>query len=327
MVNNLALRAVNELEERFPVLDQPADEVTLDLTDKMVVKMEEFRDMAQAGLNNMMGRTSSTMDEVKTALILTVSGVTQLSIGDAIKLGAETVLQQGERLVNYLLPEMREEAAQGGQNRGEPPNDEQTEKKEAENVELGYPSRLKTLVTTALHRSYSRGTEYLDSWWVKMTGVVSQVLELQDTMKKTYLHLRAYIMEILLKKAARQRSPARKLKIVARSDQPSTSRGPEKKEFYLEEEAMQKHGGKLSQMRDKDVQKISDEKEEEDKDEEVEIEEEIQLTTRKMLNHNTTSDSPMQIILTTKLWETKNVVIPSSSSSSSSQKEDYDETI
>ncbi|XP_078525759.1 uncharacterized protein LOC144798650 [Lissotriton helveticus] len=307
VVNNLALRAVNELEDRFPVLDQPADEVTMDLTEKMLVSMEDLRDMAQDGLSNMLGRTNLAMDEAKTSLTLTLSGIAQLSIGDAIKLGAETVLQQGERLMNYLLPEMGEDAAQRGQNHGGTSSEEQPEKEETAKVELGYPSRMKLLLTTALRRSYSRGTEYLDGRWVKMTGIVNRVLELQDTMKNTYLNLRAYIKEIFQKNASRRRSLARKLKNDAHSDQPSTSKGRERKDLCLEEIAMKKHGDEPSQMPDKDVQKSSDEEEkekevEEEEEEEVEeveeeeeeeegevgeeeneLEEDIQLTTGKML--------------------------------------------
>ncbi|CAJ0917174.1 unnamed protein product, partial [Ranitomeya imitator] len=108
-MNGAALRVVDELEDRLPVLDLPADEVVADIHIKLVMGVSSVRTRAMARAQDMINRTQTVIREVYEVTSLGVLSLGALGARDVVRLGAELVVNRAEELVDLYLPKQDEE--------------------------------------------------------------------------------------------------------------------------------------------------------------------------------------------------------------------------
>ncbi|XP_073422736.1 uncharacterized protein [Dendrobates tinctorius] len=144
-----ALRVVDELEDRLPVLDQPADEVAADINIKLAMGVSAVRTRAMGQAQDMINRTQTMVREVYEVTSLGVLSLGALGARDVVRLGAELVVNHAEELVDLYLPKQDEKGDEQGLRSGgiEEANEES---------ESGSVSRLWMLGGVVLTRCVSR---------------------------------------------------------------------------------------------------------------------------------------------------------------------------
>ncbi|XP_069584953.1 perilipin-2-like [Ranitomeya imitator] len=155
VMNGAALRVVDELEDRLPVLDLPADEVVADIHIKLVMGVSSVRTRAMARAQDMINRTQTVIREVYEVTSLGVLSLGALGARDVVRLGAELVVNRAEELVDLYLPKQDEEGDAQGLGSG-------GIEEAGEESESGSVSRLWMLGGVVLTRCVSRLFSSLD---------------------------------------------------------------------------------------------------------------------------------------------------------------------
>ncbi|XP_026502264.1 perilipin-3-like [Terrapene carolina triunguis] len=119
-VNEYACKGLNKLEEKLPILQQPADKVisnTKELVsstvtgtkDAVVSAVTEAKDV----VTGMMGKTKETvqgsMDATRSVMTSSMSAVMESSVGQKVVSSIDTLLGKSEELVDFYLPITDEE--------------------------------------------------------------------------------------------------------------------------------------------------------------------------------------------------------------------------
>uniref|UniRef100_A0A674JLH8 Perilipin n=1 Tax=Terrapene triunguis TaxID=2587831 RepID=A0A674JLH8_9SAUR len=122
-VNEYACKGLNKLEEKLPILQQPADKVisnTKELVsstvtgtkDAVVSAVTEAKDV----VTGMMGKTKETvqgsMDATRSVMTSSMSAVMESSVGQKVVSSIDTLLGKSEELVDFYLPITDEELGQ-----------------------------------------------------------------------------------------------------------------------------------------------------------------------------------------------------------------------
>ncbi|XP_056402662.1 perilipin-2-like [Hyla sarda] len=167
VVNNVAVRVVDQLEERLPVLNQAADEVVSDVRNKLVSGVSEVRARVMGRVQGTMNRTQTLVRGVYEATSLGVLSLGTLGVRELVRLGVEIAVNRAEDLVDVYLPEEEEDGAQGLEGSGSEDTDEEEE------AGSGLVSRFSSLVGVVYTRSFKRLNSNLDLVWTFLHGGVN----------------------------------------------------------------------------------------------------------------------------------------------------------
>ncbi|KAM4663709.1 perilipin-1-like [Discoglossus pictus] len=105
MVSRVAVRVVDGLEVRLPVLDQPADEVVSDLKDNLLDRVSFLRQRALTGLQKVLDRAQTLVKDTREAVTLVALSFGSLGVRELVGLGAELTLIQAGELMDHYLPD------------------------------------------------------------------------------------------------------------------------------------------------------------------------------------------------------------------------------
>ncbi|XP_073495358.1 perilipin-2-like [Phyllobates terribilis] len=181
VMNGVALCVVDELEDRLPVLDEPADEVAADIHIKLVMGVSAVRTRAMGRAQDMINRTQTMVREVYEVTSLGMLSLGTLRAWEVVRLGAELAVSHAEELVDLYLPKQDEEGdARGLRSGGIEEADEESES--------GSVSRLWMLGGVVLTRCVSRLYSSLDQVFSFLHvalhlvyGVLTQLKRSSDT--------------------------------------------------------------------------------------------------------------------------------------------------
>uniref|UniRef100_A0A8C0IZ54 Perilipin n=1 Tax=Chelonoidis abingdonii TaxID=106734 RepID=A0A8C0IZ54_CHEAB len=116
-VNEYACKGLDKLEEKLPILQQPADKVTFvkrtvgqkDAADAVVGAVTEAKDV----VTGIMGKTKETvqgsLDATRSVMTSSMSAVMESSVGQKVVSSIDTLLGKSEELVDFYLPITDEE--------------------------------------------------------------------------------------------------------------------------------------------------------------------------------------------------------------------------
>ncbi|XP_069806422.1 perilipin-2-like [Dendropsophus ebraccatus] len=179
VVNSVAVRVVDELQGRLPILDQAADEVASDFRNKLVGGVSEARARVTGRVRATMNRTQSVLRDVYEATSLGVLSLGSLGVRELLRMGAELAVSRAEDLVELLLPgEEEEDHAQGLESSGSEETDE------VESDRPGLVPRLASLVGVIFNRSFERLNSTLDVVWTFLHGGVTLLLGVPAQLKR-----------------------------------------------------------------------------------------------------------------------------------------------
>ncbi|XP_050786837.1 perilipin-2-like isoform X2 [Gopherus flavomarginatus] len=169
-VNSYTLRGVAELEARFPILDQSADEVLGNLRGSLAAGMEQLQARTAERVGWLMERASRVVEDVMDIAALGVNIVLNASvIGQVLEPRAEAALSRVEQIAIHYLPATEEETKrQVPSLRGvkQSPESEQT-----------YARRLQLVIATSAQRANRRAWSYAEELWRLMLRALNQLLE------------------------------------------------------------------------------------------------------------------------------------------------------
>ncbi|XP_077319544.1 perilipin-3-like [Lithobates pipiens] len=104
-INNVALQLVDGLENKLPVLDQPADEVVSEIRENVVSGVRRVGARALERVQKVVDRTRAVARESYEVLSITTTFLATLEVQDMVKVATYFVLTQAEELVDRYLPE------------------------------------------------------------------------------------------------------------------------------------------------------------------------------------------------------------------------------
>uniref|UniRef100_A0A8C0QKV9 Perilipin n=1 Tax=Chelonoidis abingdonii TaxID=106734 RepID=A0A8C0QKV9_CHEAB len=118
-VNEYACKGLDKLEEKLPILQQPADKVTFLVSstvtgtkDAVVGAVTEAKDV----VTGIMGKTKETvqgsLDATRSVMTSSMSAVMESSVGQKVVSSIDTLLGKSEELVDFYLPITDEELGQ-----------------------------------------------------------------------------------------------------------------------------------------------------------------------------------------------------------------------
>ncbi|XP_058863755.1 uncharacterized protein LOC117395210 isoform X3 [Acipenser ruthenus] len=138
-VNSFACEGLDQLEIRFPILNQSAEEVAVHLKDALYLTLDDLRCSFNNKLDGAVERTAASLEGTRAVLTSQASLLLSSGPGQALVLGFDNVLTRSEELADYYLSLPEEEmwrewsAVSGWQD-------------EEEEGELGVPRRVQSLV-------------------------------------------------------------------------------------------------------------------------------------------------------------------------------------
>ncbi|KAM4014434.1 perilipin-2-like [Anomaloglossus baeobatrachus] len=187
LINGAALRVMDELEVRLPVLHRPADEVAADIHLRLVMGVSAVRTRALGRAQDVINRTQTIVTEVYEATSLGVLSLGAIGAREMVRLGAELAVTRAEELVDLYLPKEDEEGDQRGlRGRGIEELDEEPE--------CGAVSRLWMLAAVVLTRGVSRLGSSLDQVFSFLhgglhlvSGILTQVKRFSDAITGTMM--------------------------------------------------------------------------------------------------------------------------------------------
>ncbi|TFK06622.1 Perilipin-2 [Platysternon megacephalum] len=176
-VNSYTLRGVDELEARFPILDQSVDEVVGNLRDSLATGMERLQASTAERVGRLTERASGVVEDVMGTAALGVNIVLNPSvIGQVLEPGAKAALSRLEQIANHYLPATEEEMRKQVPSLGgvkQSPESEQT-----------YARRLQLVIAASARRANRRAWSYAEELWSLMCRALIQLLEFPVALRR-----------------------------------------------------------------------------------------------------------------------------------------------
>ncbi|XP_058863756.1 perilipin-2 isoform X4 [Acipenser ruthenus] len=172
-VNSFACEGLDQLEIRFPILNQSAEEVAVHLKDALYLTLDDLRCSFNNKLDGAVERTAASLEGTRAVLTSQASLLLSSGPGQALVLGFDNVLTRSEELADYYLSLPEEEmwrewsAVSGWQD-------------EEEEGELGVPRRVQSLVLRVSLQVY-RGALLL---WDQGERLTALLRDYADTLKE-----------------------------------------------------------------------------------------------------------------------------------------------
>ncbi|XP_074837301.1 perilipin-2-like isoform X2 [Carettochelys insculpta] len=169
-VNSFTLRGVEQLEARFPILDQPADEVLGNLRDSLATGMEQLQASTTERVSQLIQRASRAVEDATGVAALGVNLFLNASaISQVLEPGAKAALSQMEQIMNHYLPATEEEIEKAAPSL--------TGMEQRSESERAYGRRLQLLMATSARHAYQRMWVYARGLWSLMRQALNQLLE------------------------------------------------------------------------------------------------------------------------------------------------------
>ncbi|XP_072284426.1 perilipin-1-like [Pyxicephalus adspersus] len=223
-VNNVALQWVDNLEEKLPVLDQPADEVVSELLDNLVSGVRTVKDRALERVQNVLGRTQAMARESYEVVSIAAASLQTLGVRDMVKVAAYFVVSQAEDLVDHFLPD---ESNTGGA----VSSSSSEEVDEMDRARFGLISRSQELVRTIITRSTGKLMPFLNRYRMFLQSGVSLLLTFPSQVRRCVeAVLFVVIPQNASKEVAERKTKVRKKKAEA---SPGLGRSPGKTQPHL----------------------------------------------------------------------------------------------
>ncbi|XP_028649212.2 perilipin 6 [Erpetoichthys calabaricus] len=108
-VNIYACDGLSQLEEKYPVLNQTADELAGHLKSAFYITLDNLQDQLNSKIDSALVQTNTALETTKTTVISRVNTLLGSRFGKALVLGLDSVLTLSEELVDYYLPATEEE--------------------------------------------------------------------------------------------------------------------------------------------------------------------------------------------------------------------------
>ncbi|CAM4694136.1 unnamed protein product [Lepidochelys olivacea] len=176
-VNSFTLRGVDELEARFPILDQAADEVLGNLRDSLAAGVEQLQSSTAKQVGRLTERASGVVEDVMGIVALGVNIVLNVSIiSQVLEPGAKAALSRMEQIANRYLPATEEEMR-----RQEPNLTGMKQRLESERTLAG---RLQLVIATSARRANRRAWSYAERLWSLMRRALNQLLEFAVMLRR-----------------------------------------------------------------------------------------------------------------------------------------------
>ncbi|XP_075763570.1 perilipin-2-like isoform X2 [Pelodiscus sinensis] len=176
-VNSVTLRGVDELEKRFPILDQSADEVLGTVRDNLATSLEQLQARAAARWSQLTERAAGTVEDVMGIATLGVNTFLNATVlGQALEFGAQAALSRVEKMAEHYLPALEEETSR------QVPSLTGTEQRpDSKRTPAG---RLQLRITTSARRAYRSAGSYAEGLWRWMRWALNQLLELAVELRR-----------------------------------------------------------------------------------------------------------------------------------------------
>ncbi|KPP60012.1 hypothetical protein Z043_122017, partial [Scleropages formosus] len=104
MANSYACVGLDELEKRFPVLQQSAEEVVGRLKDTLFLTMDDLQLRMNEGMGRVVGRTEQVMEQTRAAIQANVMSIQNSSLGGTVVSVLDELLTRSEEAAVYYLP-------------------------------------------------------------------------------------------------------------------------------------------------------------------------------------------------------------------------------
>ncbi|XP_074794667.1 perilipin-2-like isoform X2 [Natator depressus] len=170
VVNSFTLRGVDELEARFPILDQAADEVLGNLQDSLAAGVEQLQSSTAERVGRLTERASGVV-ALGLNIVLNASIISQV-----LEPGAKAALSRLEQIANHYLPATEEEMR-----RQEPSLTGMKQRPESERTLAG---RLQLAIATSARRANRRAWSYAERLWSLMRRALNQLLEFAVALRR-----------------------------------------------------------------------------------------------------------------------------------------------
>lgn len=228
-INNVALQLVDGLENKLPVLDQPADEVVSEIRENVVSGVRMVGDRALERVQKLVDRTQTVARESYEVLSITTTFLATLEVQDMVKVATYFVLTQAEELVDRYLPE----ESDGGPGT----SSSSDEIDETDGARFGLISRSQQLVSSVITRGSGKLRSFLDRYWNFLQGGVSLLLTIPSQVRRC---VRAVLWSVLPQadpeEEAVQKSRVKKKKKKKKAESaPSPGRSPGKSYSNLQQ--------------------------------------------------------------------------------------------
>nr|XP_023962755.1 perilipin-2-like [Chrysemys picta bellii] len=176
-VNSYTLRGVDELEARFPILDQSADEVLGNLRDSLAASMEQLQASTAERVGRLTERATGVVEDVVGVAALGVNIVLNASVvSQALESGVNAALSRVEQIANHYLPATEEET------RRQVPSLKGV--KQSPESEQTYARRLQLVMATSARRANRRAWSYAEALWSWMLWALNQLLEFAVELRR-----------------------------------------------------------------------------------------------------------------------------------------------
>ncbi|XP_053866861.1 perilipin-2-like isoform X2 [Malaclemys terrapin pileata] len=176
-VNSYTLRGVDELEARFPILDQSADEVLGNLRDSLAASMEQLQASTAERVGRLTERASGVVEDVVGVAALGVNIVLNASVvSQALESGVNAALSRVEQIANHYLPATEEET------RRQVPSLKGV--KQSPESEQTYARQLQLVMATSARRANQRAWSYAEGLWSWMLWALNQLLEFAVELRR-----------------------------------------------------------------------------------------------------------------------------------------------
>uniref|UniRef100_A0A8C4S7U2 Uncharacterized protein n=1 Tax=Erpetoichthys calabaricus TaxID=27687 RepID=A0A8C4S7U2_ERPCA len=108
-VNIYACDGLSQLEEKYPVLNQTADELAGHLKSAFYITLDNLQEQLNSKIDSALVQTNTALETTKTTVISRVNTLLGSRFGKALVLGLDSVLTLSEELVDYYLPATEED--------------------------------------------------------------------------------------------------------------------------------------------------------------------------------------------------------------------------
>ncbi|XP_043935955.1 uncharacterized protein LOC122808904 [Protopterus annectens] len=186
IVNNYALSKLDQLEEKYAFLNQPADEVASDLKEFLVASLDDFQHLVRDGIDNVKFKTTMAMEDTKTVLIAQATTFINTTAGQTLMFGIEIALSQSESFIDKYLSVLGETSAE---NYNIHPTDEDAGRQPS------YYRRLEMISTKLSLFSYQWIVAYGRGTWEQAMHVILRILEVAVELKRKALELLYYMVQ------------------------------------------------------------------------------------------------------------------------------------
>ncbi|XP_068108339.1 perilipin-3-like [Hyperolius riggenbachi] len=206
VVNNVALRVVEELEERLPVLDQPADEVASGLRTLLVDGIRGVKDRAVDRVQNIVASTQALFNESTEVVLLAVASLNTVGVGEMVRVVADSLLTRAEELVERYLP---------NPDAGGSESSSSSDSDETGGSRAGLVSRSTELVKSVVTRILAKLAPYMGRSWRLLQTVIQLLFSIPDQVRRFFQALLSWSVppQKVSKKEARYKATPKKKKM------------------------------------------------------------------------------------------------------------------